>query len=148
MAQQPPGGQGLLFIDDSWSHSDTPHLIGLLRKSDQPGAENSTFQHTTLTRDRHPCPLWDSNPQSQHASGHRTTPQTARALGSAITPIAFQQFAPDSPTLYSPNKGVRQLQDIHDQNKSPRELNKVMPFEWSSNVFSKRTKRPHGHEDG
>ena len=26
-------------------------------------------QHTTLTKDRHPCPRWDSNPQSQQARG-------------------------------------------------------------------------------
>jgi len=24
----------------------------------------SDWQHTTLTRDRHPCPWWDSNPQA------------------------------------------------------------------------------------
>ena len=34
----------------------------------------STRQHTTLTKDRHPCPRWDSNPQSQQASGRRPTP--------------------------------------------------------------------------
>jgi hypothetical protein len=28
---------------------------------------------TTLTRDRHPCLRWDSNPQSQQASGRRPT---------------------------------------------------------------------------
>ena len=33
-----------------------------------------TWQHTTLTGDGHPCPLWDSNPQSQKASGRRSTP--------------------------------------------------------------------------
>jgi hypothetical protein len=42
MAQQPLVGQGLLIIEDSWSHSDTPHLVGLLWTSDQPGAEAST----------------------------------------------------------------------------------------------------------
>ena len=40
----------------------------------QPDAETSTWQHTTLTRDTHPC-LWrDSNPQSQQASGRKRTP--------------------------------------------------------------------------
>ena len=33
-----------------------------------------TWQHTTLTTDRHPCPRWDSKPQSQQASGRRPTP--------------------------------------------------------------------------
>jgi len=30
---------------------DTPHLVGLLWTSDQPNAQTSTWQHTTLTRD-------------------------------------------------------------------------------------------------
>jgi len=42
--------------------------------SDQPVAETSTWQHTTLTREKYPCPRWDSNPQSQQASGRRPTP--------------------------------------------------------------------------
>jgi hypothetical protein len=43
---------------------DTPQSVGFLWTSDQPVAETSTWQHTTLTRDRHPCPRWDSNPRS------------------------------------------------------------------------------------
>jgi hypothetical protein len=35
---------------------DTPHSVGLLWMSDQPVAQTSTWQHTTLTTDRHPCP--------------------------------------------------------------------------------------------
>jgi hypothetical protein len=30
MSQQPPAGHGLLIIEDSRSHSDTPHAEGLL----------------------------------------------------------------------------------------------------------------------
>jgi len=63
MAQQPSVGQGLLIIEDSWSQSDTPHLLGFLWTSDQPDAETSIWQNTTLTRDKwghtplniHPC---------------------------------------------------------------------------------------------
>ena len=39
------------------SHSDTPHWVGFLWTSDRPVTETSTWQHTTLTRDRHKCPL-------------------------------------------------------------------------------------------
>jgi len=46
----------------SWSHSDTPLSIGLLWMSDQLVAETSTWQHTPLTRDRHPCPHRNLNP--------------------------------------------------------------------------------------
>jgi hypothetical protein len=38
-----------LTVEVSRSHSDTLHLVWLLRKSDGPVAETSTWQHTTLT---------------------------------------------------------------------------------------------------
>jgi hypothetical protein len=67
MARQPLGGLGrLIFLGFTITHFlDTPHSIGLLWTRDQLVAETSTWQHTTLTRDRHPCPRRDSNPQSQ-----------------------------------------------------------------------------------
>jgi hypothetical protein len=37
-------------------HLDTPHSAGLCWMSGQPDAETSTWQHRTLTIDRHPCP--------------------------------------------------------------------------------------------
>ena len=39
--------------------------VGLLRTSDRPVAETSTWQRKTLTRDRHQCPRRDSNPRPQ-----------------------------------------------------------------------------------
>jgi len=42
--------------------------------SDQPVTQTSTWQHTTLTRDRHPFPQRDSNPQSQQVNGCRPAP--------------------------------------------------------------------------
>jgi hypothetical protein len=84
VAQQPQVGQGLLVIETSLSHSDTPHLVGLLWASEKTIAENSTWQHANFTRDRHPSPQRDSNPPSQQASGCRPTLQTARPLGSAF----------------------------------------------------------------
>jgi len=67
-------GPCLLINKASRSHSDTPHTVGLLCTSDQPDAETSTWQHTTLTRDRHSCPRWDSNPQSRKASDRSSSP--------------------------------------------------------------------------
>jgi len=46
----------------------------LLWTSDQLVAETTSWQNTTLTIDRHPCPRWQSNPQSQQANGRRPTP--------------------------------------------------------------------------
>jgi hypothetical protein len=73
IAQQPLVGLGLIIINASRSHSDTPHPVGLLWTSDQSDAETSTLQHRKLTRDRHPCPLLDSNPHAQQPSGRRST---------------------------------------------------------------------------
>jgi hypothetical protein len=77
-----PVGQGLIIVKDSWSHSITPHSVGLLWMSDQPDAETSTWQYTTLAT---PYPRQDSNPYSQQASGRRPTPYNAQPLGSAHT---------------------------------------------------------------
>ena len=81
---QPPEGLGLLTVEVSGSNSDTPHSVELLWTSDRPVAENPTWQHT-ITRNSHPCPRRDCNPQFQQASGRRPTPWTARPLGSALT---------------------------------------------------------------
>jgi len=54
--------------------SDTPQSVGLLWTSDEPASETFAWQHTTLTKERHPCPRRSSNPQSQQASGRRPTP--------------------------------------------------------------------------
>jgi hypothetical protein len=51
MARQPLVGQGRLIVEALWSHSDTPHSVGLLWMTDQPDTDTSTWQHTTLTRD-------------------------------------------------------------------------------------------------
>jgi len=48
MTQQPLVSHGLLIIEDSRSHSGTPHSVWLIWTSDQPDAETSTWQHTTL----------------------------------------------------------------------------------------------------
>ena len=56
------------------NQSDTQQSVGLPWTSDRYVAETSTWQHTTITREKHPCPRRDSNPQSQQASGRKTTP--------------------------------------------------------------------------
>jgi len=60
----PPHSWGFLI-----THNDAPQAVGLLWTSNQLVAETSTWQHTTLTTDKYPCPQWDSNPRSQQASG-------------------------------------------------------------------------------
>jgi hypothetical protein len=42
IVRHPLVGQGLLIIDASRSHSDTPHSVGLLWTNGQPDAETAT----------------------------------------------------------------------------------------------------------
>jgi hypothetical protein len=67
-------GLGFLVLEISKSQSDTPHPLGLLWMRNPPTADTSTWQNTTLTRNRLPCPRRVSKPQSQQASGRRSTP--------------------------------------------------------------------------
>ena len=52
----PVAGFSLLIRGFLIIHNDAPQSVGLLWTSDQPVAETSTWQHTTLTTDEHPCP--------------------------------------------------------------------------------------------
>jgi len=49
----------LLIADFSRLHSDTLPSVGLLRTSDRPAAETSTWQQRQAS-----MPMWNSNPQS------------------------------------------------------------------------------------
>jgi hypothetical protein len=65
------------------THQDAQHSVGLLWRSDRPVAETSTWQHTTLKTDGHPCHRRVWNPQSLQADSRRPTPYTARPPESA-----------------------------------------------------------------
>jgi len=45
--------------------NDTPQKAGLSWTSDQPVAETSTWQHTTLITDKHPCPTIPAGERQQ-----------------------------------------------------------------------------------
>ena len=76
-----------IWSTHSWyfqiTHNDAAQSVGLLWTSDQLDAETFTWQHTTLTTDKYPCPRWDSNSRSQQASGPDVSP--AEILGSNPT---------------------------------------------------------------
>ena len=65
---KPPRIRGFLI-----THNDAPQSVGIPWTSDQYVAKTSTWQHTTITTEKHPCPQWDLNPRSQQASGRRPT---------------------------------------------------------------------------
>jgi hypothetical protein len=92
---------------------DTPHWVGLLWTRDQLVAETSTWQHTTFTRDRHPCPcgisflpvslvsLWStfvlfkSFRPSCHFTFHATV-LTTNTTQTSMPPVGFEPMIPVS----------------------------------------------------
>jgi len=93
MEQQPPVGQGLLIIEASRSHLQTPHSIGLLWTSDQPVAETSIWQHTTLSTDRQPCLLPGFEPTIPKSEWTQTHALDRAALGWALYTYLLLQSA-------------------------------------------------------
>jgi hypothetical protein len=69
MAQQPIVGR-VSSLSRLHDHTlDTPHSVGLLWMSDQPFAETSTWQHTTITTDIHAsCGIRTRNPSKRTAA--------------------------------------------------------------------------------
>ena len=85
-ARQPLSGPRPPHSRGYWTHTTTHHSRQdssrrVINPSQRPLPDN-THIHTT---DKHPCTRWDSNPQSQQASGRRPTPQTAQALEPTFT---------------------------------------------------------------
>jgi len=68
-----PMGLGHLY-EVPRTHSDRPHSVGLFWMSDVSLARTSTWQHTTHTTNRHPCPRRNSNLQPLELRGRRPTP--------------------------------------------------------------------------
>jgi hypothetical protein len=97
LALQPSAGYGLLWLcSPAWviASSFKMFLDHTQRRAtvdrtplDERSARRINLYLTTYTTDKRPCPRWDSKPRSQPASGRRPTPQTARPLGPAFTPL-------------------------------------------------------------
>jgi len=88
VAPRPNTGHGLLILDVSRPQTTTNHSrlasSGRVISASQRPLPDKT-QHSQQT-DIH-VPLWDSNPQSQQASGRKPTPYTARQLGLAFVSL-------------------------------------------------------------
>jgi len=74
--------QGPIIVEVPHTHSDTSKSVESLWTSDRPVAGTTTWQHTSLTRQRHSFPRWDSNPKSRQANGLRSMPWNSRPLES------------------------------------------------------------------
>jgi hypothetical protein len=90
MARQPLGGQGLLVSSRFHDHTLRHTTLDRTPLDEGPARRRDLYLTTHNTHNRHPCPRWDSNPQSQQASGCTPTPQTARPLGSAM--VYFNKY--------------------------------------------------------
>jgi hypothetical protein len=77
MAQQPPLGQGLLFVETSRSRSDIPQSVGLFWASDQPDPEivpDNTL-HSQETDIHAPGGIQTRNPSKRAAADRRFRPR-------------------------------------------------------------------------
>jgi hypothetical protein len=74
MAQQSLVGHGLLIIEGSRSLADTPHLLELLWKSDQPD-----ILHSQETAIHSPGGIQTRNPSKRAATDPRLRPHAHRA---------------------------------------------------------------------
>jgi hypothetical protein len=85
MALQTPLGQGLLVIEDSLSRSVRHTTLGRDPLGELSARSRDLYltKHNTHKR-MTSIPQRDSNQKSQQASGCRTTPYTARPMGSAL----------------------------------------------------------------
>ena len=103
LTPQPPMGHGLHIHEVSRSHSTTHHnrqySSARVFSSSQISLPDNT-QHSQQT-DIH-ASWWDSNPQSQQASGRRPTPQTARPLGLAQYGHTTEDFQRHMLNIFKP----------------------------------------------
>jgi hypothetical protein len=74
-----------LIHEVSRSHNDAPHSVGLIWTSDQLVAETSTWQHTTITRNRRQCSRVGFEP---------VTSASERPVGSAF-PVTLLFYVTD-----------------------------------------------------
>ena len=83
-----PSGSTCLFFD-LLTHCfyDAPQSVESLWVSDQPVAQTSTWQHTTLTTDKHPCPRVGFEPTISAGERPKTyaLDRAATAIGSIST---------------------------------------------------------------
>ena len=84
MAQKPLVGQGFLITDASRSHSDAPHSVGLLLKSDKPPPDR------TQNSQEISVPPTGFEPTIPASKQPQITPQTSRPLRSAMNVYRHQ----------------------------------------------------------
>jgi hypothetical protein len=98
MVRQPPVGQGVLILEASRSHSDTPLLAGLLWTNDQPNVQTCSWQSTTFTIDIPPRGIWTRNPSKQAAADPRLRPH-----GHRDWPNCTQSVNTNTPSMQNTN---------------------------------------------
>jgi hypothetical protein len=91
--QQPLVGQGLLIIEASRSHIDTPRSVGLLWTSDQPVAETSRRQHTADKQtSMPPREIRTRNPSKREAAGPLGSAQCTYSISQRNVPEHFIEY--------------------------------------------------------
>ena len=76
----------LSFLDNTQRRT----IVGRTSLDEWSVRRRDCYLATQNTHNKYPCFRWDSNPQSQQASGRRPTPETARSLGPAFLMWLFK----------------------------------------------------------
>jgi len=76
----PPWARSSLFMR-FLDHTQRHTTVGRISLDEWSAPRTNIYLTTHNDHDRRPCPRWNSNPQSQKASGRKTTPLTLRPLG-------------------------------------------------------------------
>ena len=99
-------------------------LVGLLWTSDRPAPETSTWQHTTIIRDRHQCPRRDSNLPVPASEGLQTHASGCAAM--VIGPLFIRRFRKIENSDYQPRHICLSVWN----NSAPLDA-----FSWILNIF-------------
>jgi hypothetical protein len=101
LALQPSAGYGLLVSRGFLiTHNDAPQSVGLLRTIDQLIAESSTWQYTTHTTDKRPCPGGiRTHDRSRRAVVDRRLRRAATGTGLFMKQCGKNIVEPDKPQI-------------------------------------------------
>jgi len=118
------------------THNDASQSVGLLWTSDQLVAETSTWQHTTLTTDKHPCPTVGFEPTVSAGERPQTYVLDRAATGTdklIIIKLLIRKI------LISYESCIRSLQNIFDWSYKWTKECKTCIRQYRHNSLSKHT---------
>jgi hypothetical protein len=141
VALQPLVGQGLLTIEVSRSHSDTPLSVGLLQTRVWPGAQTYTCQHNNRKRHTSMPPIRTRDPSKRQAAGPRLRPrghiiQVGTTKCNGLKHLVFPRFA----GIFDPSRSSHRFSSAVRNN-----LDYCFPARWfcGGDPLHSKSRPPH-----